>query len=226
MSTIKAIITDIEGTTSSIAFVHDVLFPYASQHLPDYIREHAFEDAVAQQLVNARFEAGEPSADNERTIEILLQWIREDRKATPLKTLQGMVWKQGYEQGDFTGHVYDDAVRNLEKWKALGIDLYIYSSGSVAAQKLMFGHSDAGNLLQLLTGYFDTAIGQKRDTSSYRAIIREIELPADQVLFLSDVVEELDAASEAGIRTIQLVRGDEGITGKHPVVSDFDAIEL
>ena len=107
---IKAIVTDIEGTTSSISFVHEVLFPYASRMLPDFISEHAFENDVAQQLVNARFGAEEPSADNERTIDILLQWIKEDRKATPLKALQGMVWKQGYEKGDFTDYRWQRAI--------------------------------------------------------------------------------------------------------------------
>jgi enolase-phosphatase E1 len=223
---IKAIVTDIEGTTSSIAFVHEVLFPYASKMLPAYIREHAVENDVAQQLVNARFEAGEPSADTERTIEILLQWIREDRKATPLKALQGMVWKQGYERGDFTGHIYEDAVRNLEKWKQAGIDLYIYSSGSVQAQKLMFGHSDAGDLLYLFTDYFDTRIGQKKEAASYRDIARTIGRPAEEILFLSDVVEELDAAREAGMQTLQLVRTDNMITGTHETIPDFDVIEL
>ncbi|WP_134593604.1 acireductone synthase, partial [Pseudomonas aeruginosa] len=157
--TIKAILTDIEGTTSAVSFVFDVLFPYAARHLPDFVREHAGETEVAAQLAAVRAESGEADADVERVIAILLQWIAEDRKATPLKALQGMVWAQGYRDGQLKGHVYPDAVQALREWKARGLDLYVYSSGSIQAQKLIFGCSEAGDLGSLFSGYFDTTSG-------------------------------------------------------------------
>jgi len=223
---IKAVVTDIEGTTSSIAFVHEVLFPYAAAELPGYVRAHAGDDEVRAVLDETRREAGEPGADTERVIAILLQWIAEDRKATPLKALQGHIWRQGYEQGAFTGHIYADAVDNLKRWHNNGIALYIYSSGSVAAQQLMFGNSDAGDLLPLFSGHFDTRVGHKRDSGSYRAIVDAIGLPADEILFLSDVAEELDAAREAGMQTLQLVREAHMVTGTHAVAGSFDQAPL
>jgi enolase-phosphatase E1 len=222
--TVRAIVTDIEGTTSSISFVHDVLFPYASRELPDFVRDNAGVPEVAALLDDTRHEAGEADATTERVIEILLGWIAEDRKATPLKTLQGHVWRRGYERGDFTGHVYDDAVDGLRRWSVWGIDLYVYSSGSVGAQKLLFGYSDAGDLRPLFKGYFDTRIGHKKEAGSYRNIIREIGLPASEILFLSDVAEELDAAREAGTQTCQLVRDEHVVVGSHAVARDFDEV--
>jgi len=223
---IKAVVTDIEGTTSSISFVHDVLFPYASRKLTDFVHAHQDQVDVRQLLLETRNEAGEPEADIDRTIEILLQWIQQDRKATPLKALQGLIWEQGFKNGDFTGHIYEDAARNLQAWHESGIELYIYSSGSVYAQQLLFGHSDAGNLLHLFKGYFDTNIGHKREVASYQAIAESTGLPAEQILFLSDIVEELDAARDAGMQTIQLVRDDNSITGSHVIAHDFDQIVL
>lgn len=221
---IAAIVTDIEGTTSSISFVHDVLFPYASEKLPDFIRKHGNDDKVSALLNDTRKEADEPDAKTDRIIEILLQWIREDRKATPLKALQGLVWEHGFNNSDFTGHIYRDVARKLKQWHKSGIELYVYSSGSIYAQQLLFGHSDAGNLLPLFKGYFDTTTGPKREAHSYRLITQTIGLPAEQILFLSDIVEELDAARDAGLQTIQLVRENTVITGSHTIVHDFDEI--
>lgn len=223
---ISAIVTDIEGTTSSIAFVHEILFPYASKMLPTYVRQHA-QDANLVDLLNAtRAEADEADADVERVIEILLQWIHEDRKATPLKALQGLIWQQGYAQADFTGHIYQDAARNLHAWHKAGIDLYVYSSGSVQAQQLLFKHSDAGDLLPLFKGYFDTRIGNKREADSYRAIIKQLDLEPGKILFLSDVLEELDAAREAGMQVIHIARDDNVPTGAHLVARSFDDIHF
>jgi enolase-phosphatase E1 len=224
--TIEAIVTDIEGTTSSIDFVHDVLFPYASQQLPEFVRNSQADPEVATALDAVRNEAGEADADIERVIAILLQWIDEDRKATALKSLQGLIWKHGYVSGGFTGHMYDDAVRKLRAWSAAGIDLYVYSSGSVGAQKLLFGHSDAGDLQPLFRGYFDTNIGHKRDADSYRNIIETIDVVAAKILFLSDVAEELDAATTAGMQTFQLVRDEKVVPGKHRIAHDFDEVLL
>ena len=224
--TTRAILTDIEGTTSAITFVHDVLFPYASQALPDFVRAHSDDTDIAALLDDAREEAGEANADVERVIEILLGWIAEDRKATPLKSLQGHIWRDGYASGAFTGHMYDDAVDGLRRWHEAGMDLYVYSSGSVGAQKLIFGFSDAGDLTSLFSGYFDTHVGYKKEASSYRQIAESIGLPAAGILFLSDVAEELDAAREAGMRTTQLVRGEDVVIGDHPVARDFGEVIL
>lgn len=224
---IKNILTDIEGTTSSIRFVHEVLFPYARSHLADFVRRHAGEDEVAAQLQAVSREAGK-TLDLEQAIACLEQWIDEDRKLTPLKSLQGMVWEAGYRQGDFTGHVYEDAVRNLRHWHESGIGLYIYSSGSVQAQELLFGFSDFGDLRPLFSGYFDTRIGHKREASSYEGIVARIGGRAGEILFLSDIREELDAARAAGMQTRWLVRDAEQIdlNAAHPQVKDFDSINL
>ena len=224
--TVKVIVTDIEGTTSSIDFVHDVLFPYASKHLPGFVRDHQSDPVVGPILDSVRTEAGERDADIDRVIEILLQWIDEDRKVTALKALQGLTWKHGYENGAFTGHMYADAVANLRAWAAAGIDLYVYSSGSVGAQKLLFGYSDAGDLTPLFRGYFDTNIGHKREAGSYRNIVEVIGVPAADILFLSDVAEELDAAAAADMRTCQLVRDDKTVPGTHHIAHDFDEVLL
>lgn len=223
---IKAIVTDIEGTTGSIHFVHQVLFPYAGQHLPDYIRQHAATAAVAEQLDAARAEMGLPDADTEAVIQQLLQWISDDKKVTPLKALQGMVWEAGYRSGAFTGHVYSDAQQALKCWFEQQLRLFIYSSGSVFAQKLLFGYSDFGDLTPWFEDYFDTRIGGKREAASYQRILRQLDLPASEVLFLSDVAEELDAAAEAGMQTVQLVRDNSVMSGQHPTVQSFADIRI
>ena len=224
---IKAIVTDIEGTTTALSFVHDVLFPYAREHIGAYVRAHAEEPTVAEQLRAMEQESGR-ALTPEQGGELLQAWIDEDRKITPLKTLQGMLWERGYRNGDFTGHIYEDAVRNLRNWHDKGIALYVYSSGSVQAQKLLFAFSDYGDLTPLFTGYFDTHIGHKRETSSYEVIASEVGVRAGDILFLSDVPEELDAARAAGMQTRWLVRDSEATdpAAAHPQVKDFDAISL
>ena len=142
---IRAILTDIEGTTSALAFVQDVLFPHARRHLPAFVRAHAAQPEVRQLLHAVSAQSG-CAQDDEAVIAQLLAWMDEDSKATPLKALQGMVWEAGYRQGDFTGHVYADAVEVLRAWHARRIRLYVFSSGSIAAQQLLFGHSDFGDL--------------------------------------------------------------------------------
>jgi len=221
---IRAILTDIEGTTSAISFVHDVLFPYARRELPDYVRANGDHPEISALLDDVRQEAGDPDASVGRVTDTLIGWIDEDRKATPLKTLQGHIWRHGYENGDFTGHVYDDAVDRLRRWSVEGVRLFVYSSGSVAAQRLLFGYSDAGDLTPLFEGYFDTGTGHKTEAESYRNIVATIGLPADEILFLSDVAEELDAADAAGMQTWQLVRGGDVVVGTHRVAASFDDV--
>lgn len=220
----QAIVTDIEGTTSALSFVKDVLFPYARAHLPQFIRQHRQDPQVAQLLDEARAAAGTP-LDDTQLIAQLRRWIDEDRKITPLKALQGMIWEQGYRDGAFKGHVYEDAARNLQRWHDAGIKLFVFSSGSVQAQKLLFGYSTFGDLTRLFQGYFDTRIGAKREPAAYDAITRAIALPAPEILFLSDIAQELDAAAAAGMATTWLVRdGPLSAQGAHRQVRDFDAI--
>ncbi|MBX9755879.1 MAG: acireductone synthase [Pseudomonadaceae bacterium] len=222
---IKAILTDIEGTTSSVNFVYDVLFPFAVQHLPAFVLANAQQPAVAAQLDAVRADSQEPGADVLRVIDILLEWIAVDRKATALKALQGMIWAEGYQSGQLRGHVYPDAVEALQRWHAQGYRLYVYSSGSIQAQQLIFGCSEAGDLSPLFGGYFDTTSGPKREAASYERIAQAIDLPAEQILFLSDIVEELDAAQHAGMQTCGLARLGGELPG-HVQVASFAVIDL
>jgi len=221
---IRAIVTDIEGTTSDIRFVHNVLFPYARERLAAFVSAQQYAEPVNTILDNLREETGEPQASTQELITTLFAFMDEDRKSTALKALQGIIWQDGYVNGDFTGHLYPDVLPSLEKWKSQGIDLYVYSSGSVAAQKLLFGYSDEGDITHLFSGYFDTHIGAKRDVTSYQNIAAQINLAPSQILFLSDIHQELDAAEQAGFRTLQLIRGDDDGASHHHQVHQFDDI--
>jgi enolase-phosphatase E1 len=220
----SAIITDIEGTTSRISFVTGVLFPYAARELPAFIQQHASEPAVAEQLAACRSLMQQPDASFNTIIQQLQHWVAEDKKITPLKALQGMVWQHGYQSGAFTGHVYQDVFDALSRWQQQGIKLYVYSSGSVQAQQLLFKHSDFGDMTPLFSGYFDTRIGAKGEMSSYAAILQQLQLPPKQVLFLSDVLAELDAAAPLGIGTMQLIREGQ-IAGSHAIAHNFNEVE-
>lgn len=223
---IKAIVTDIEGTTSSLSFVKEVLFPYARLHMAEFVHQHASEPDVKIQLEEVCDVVGQ-QLDLEQVIAQLVQWIDEDQKLTPLKALQGMIWQAGYKAGDFTGHVYKDAADKLHDWHGQGIKLYVFSSGSVKAQQLIFAYSDFGDLTPLFSGYFDTRIGPKRETEAYTQIAESIALPAAEILFLSDIEQELDAAAEAGMQTLQLIR-DSGTScsNQHPSLPDFTEINI
>ncbi len=219
--TLRAILTDIEGTTSDIAFVQDVLFPHARARLAGFVAANA--QRLARELEQVRDEAGE-RLDLDGCIAQLLAWHDADRKVTPLKTLQGMIWATGYADGTLVGHVYPDAVAALERWHAQGIALYVYSSGSVAAQKLLFAHTPRGDLTPLFSGYFDTGVGGKRERESYHEIARRIGLPASDILFLSDVAAELAAAREAGFGVVLVTRDGQSNADGYPAASSFDAI--
>ncbi|MEN0006168.1 MAG: acireductone synthase [Bacteroidota bacterium] len=218
------ILMDIEGTTTSIAFVHEVLFPYASQHLEAFVKEHQTDKKVQAELdavkATVLSERG-VEIDNAMAIQKLLDWIAADRKHTALKTLQGYLWRFGYESGEYQGHIYPDVVPAMLRWKAAGVKMGIYSSGSVEAQQLLFGHSEAGDLRPYLSAYFDTKIGHKREVESYQTIQRQLNIPASSILFLSDIEAELDAARTAGFQTIQLVRPGTAASTKHPTVTSF-----
>ncbi|UVC30214.1 acireductone synthase [Pantoea sp. SOD02] len=222
---IRAIVTDIEGTTSDIQFVHQVLFPYARQHLAAYVRENHADENVAAALNAVREESGAPQASLEELITTLTNYIDQDRKSPGLKALQGMIWRAGYVEGQFTGHLYPDVLPAFERWQQQGIGLYVYSSGSVAAQKLLFGYSDEGDLTSLFSGYFDTGVGAKREAQSYRNIAEKIGLAPASLLFLSDIHQELDAAADAGWHTVQLIRGEADNASRHHQVNDFSQIK-
>jgi enolase-phosphatase E1 len=212
-----AVLTDIEGTTTPISFVHSVLFPYARERLADFCARHANNPAL---LEVARFSPGRPVADT------LREWMDADAKITALKTVQGLIWDEGYRSGALTGEVYADVPPALQRWSKAGLRLYIYSSGSEASQKLLFGHTGSGNLTPLFQGFFDTRAGPKRDTESYRTICRGANIAAAECLFLSDVEAELDAAAACGLQTCQLVRSADATIAstRHPVAADFDAV--
>jgi enolase-phosphatase E1 len=209
-----AIITDIEGTTTPIAFVHDVLFPYARKKLPGWCAVH-IDDPVLGEV--ARLAPDAP------ILQTLLGWMDRDEKITPLKTIQGMIWAEGYAKGEIIGEVYQDVPPALRRWAKAGLRLYVYSSGAMAAQRDLFGHTAAGDLTPLFQGYFDTRIGNKRDFASYAALCRGANLTAGEVLFLSDAGAELDAAAAAGLLTCQLVRPQDGTAAstRHAVAADF-----
>jgi enolase-phosphatase E1 len=196
----KAILLDIEGTTTSIAFVTDRLFPYARRNLIAYVASHIEQ---VQPLL-AQVPGDDPYAT-------LFRWMDDDRKETPLKTLQGLIWAEGFASRELEGHVYPDTPEAMRRWKAKGLDIHIYSSGSIAAQKLIFENSVAGDLTPLLGRYFDTTTGPKREMESYRKIAAALGLAPEEMLFVSDVQAEIDAARAAGMAATLIDReGDSG----------------
>nr|WP_283163524.1 acireductone synthase [Brenneria tiliae] len=223
---IKAIVTDIEGTTSDIRFVHDQLFPYARERLAATVRRQGDDGEIAHALTLLRQELDAPEADDDALISALHRFMEQDRKSTALKLLQGIIWRSGYHNGDFRGHIYPEVAQQLADWQRRGIRLYVYSSGSVEAQQLLFGYSEAGDLRPLFSDYFDTRVGAKREAASYRAIAQSIGLPAGELLFLSDIRQELDAAQQAGWHTCQLIRGDADDLSRHRQVARFDQIDV
>ncbi len=229
--TIRAILTDIEGTTSSISFVKEVLFPYARDALPGFVRTHGQKPEVRRWLDMVATEIAASACQDEVIVETLQGWIEQDRKHTALKALQGMIWDVGYRNGDYTAHLYPEVADVLRGWHTAGLPLYVYSSGSVPAQRLFFGFSDAGDLNGLFSGNFDTEIGGKREAASYTRIAEAIGIAPADILFLSDVVEELDAARDAGLRTVLLDRINDYPTPRtgeathgHARVEDFGQI--
>jgi enolase-phosphatase E1 len=223
-----AALIDIEGTVGSIAFVRDVLFPFAKQRLDAYVRAHCEEAEMQAILAQAAREAGLESSDISAVLRALHDWSDRDVKVTPLKELQGRIWTEGFLSSGLHAHLYDDAVQALHRFARAGIDLYVYSSGSVAAQQLLFGHSDASDVLPLFRGFFDTTIGSKRERASYQRICAQTGSRASRTIFFSDSEAELDAASESGIQTVQLARPEDATPPslRHLSVASFDGIEL
>lgn len=218
---------DIEGTIISVAFVRDVLFPYAKHRLAAFLREQqdmpalrqwaeACQDTATQEL------GRRPSY--EELPGILSRWIEEDRKHPGLKAIQGMIWHQGYQAGAFAPALYDDVVPVLTRWREKGLRLALYSSGSEQAQRLLVGHTSDGDLTELFSRFFDTSIGAKTETASYRRISQILALSPEDILFLSDIEAELDAAAEAGFNTTQIVRAGTKAGLDHPVCSSFNRL--
>jgi enolase-phosphatase E1 len=212
-----AVLMDIEGTTTPISFVHDVLFTYAQARMAAWCRVH-LDDPVLGEVARAA-----PGRPVDAT---LLGWMERDEKITALKTVQGKIWAEGYGRGEILGALYPDVAPALRRWAAGGVKLFVYSSGSVEAQKLLFGCSEAGNLAGLFQGFFDTRVGAKRETASYGLICRGANVSPEEMLFLSDVTAELDAAGAAGLRTCQVVRATDGTVAgaAHEVAGDFGAV--
>ena len=219
---IHGVLLDIEGTTSSISFVYDVMFPFARKHFESYLEKHWESDPVQEavsMLLQDDKDWNSPDVmlaefgDDSDTklfragvVKCLLRLMDDDVKATGLKKMQGLVWQEGFTSGEMVAHVYDDVRPAIEAWKAAGKDVRIYSSGSVHAQKLFFEHSVAGDMLPLFGGHYDTTTGPKKEADSYRKIAEAYDLPASEILFVSDIEAELDAAIEAGMQTVLSIR--------------------
>jgi enolase-phosphatase E1 len=199
-----------------------VLIPYARTRLRDFVRAQRERPEVTGALQSVAAETGRTDLDGQ--IDALERWSDADRKATPLKALQGLIWEGGFVSGELVAHLYDDAVRAFERWARAGIPVYVYSSGSIAAQRLYFAHTDAGDLTTKLAGHFDTTTGAKQDVESYRRIAAAIGRPADQLLFLSDVAAELEAARAAGFQAIQVRRDPLPDPLFDPAITTLDAL--
>ena len=241
---IRCLLLDIEGTTSSLSFVHDVMFPMVRMRLASFLARHWGEDPLEKAIRQMASELPQEhplqslrdismSSAQSRVIQEVTIQMDEDRKATGLKMLQGLIWREAFEAGDLQAHVYEDVPPALDAWCQAGIDIRIYSSGSIASQKLFFGHTVAGNLLGYLTGFYDTTIGSKREPKSYQAILQDLrlripEIEADQVVFVSDIPAELAAAQETGIRPVLSVRpGNPTIHERYfPHITSFGELKF
>jgi len=238
-SSVRAVLLDIEGTTTPLDFVFKTLFPYASEHVEEFLREGS-SDAEVETLIrelrctwSGAAASGAPvwieSTANEKlaSAAAYVRWlIDRDSKITPLKTLQGKIWERGFRTGALAGEVYPDVARAFARWRGQGRRIAIFSSGSVLAQKLLFAHSTAGDLSSYLEAYFDTATGPKRDRDSYKKIAALLELPPRQVLFVSDLPAELDAAASTHMQTAHSLRPGvrEPESHEHPVIRSFDEV--
>lgn len=222
-----AIVLDIEGTTTDIAFVKNTLFPYAEERLQAFMAELASTAEGQAILAQVRAEVGDAALSVDDCIDQLLAWARADQKVTPLKAVQGMIWEEGYRTKAYYSHVYDDAAAHIQEWHRRGVPLYIYSSGSIAAQKLLFTHTIVGNLTPCFSGYFDTTTGPKVEAGSYTNIAHELKVPPENLLFLSDHPGELAAAQQAGWQVCAVQRpGTPDFAPDLPVVRHFGELPI
>ncbi|WP_405838364.1 acireductone synthase [Streptomyces sp. NBC_01518] len=229
--TVDAVVLDIEGTTSATGFVVDVLYPYSRSRFAALLSERGGDPAVARAIAQVRELTSDPDADAVQIEKTLNTWLDEDRKATPLKTLQGIIWSEGFARGDLVSHFYDDVVPALRAWHSAGLRLYVYSSGSVAAQRAWFTSSPEGDLLPLVSGLYDTEnAGPKQEPESYRRIAEATGVEPSRLLFLSDRPGELDAAVAAGWHAVGVRRPGEPYfeqgVGDHAEAGAFDEIGI
>ena len=226
---VRYVLMDIEGTLISVAFVREILFPFAKHRLAPFLQERRHDPKVLQWTVvcqdTIEHETGTRPTYEELPV-LLTTWIDQDRKLAGLKGLQGMIWNEGYRQGAFAPELYGDVVPALTKWRARGIRLGIYSSGSEQAQRLLFAHTNIGDVTSLFEHYFDTSVGEKKAASSYRTISEQIGLPPGHILFLSDAEAELDAAALTGFRTAHVVRPGTNASTRHPTHPDLTRLLL
>ncbi|MGB0893923.1 MAG: acireductone synthase [Parashewanella sp.] len=223
---IRALIVDTAGTTTDLSFFEEVLFPYSAEVLPEFLANNQTDVLVDNCICDVKEMALEPEADLDRVVEILRQWIIEDRKATPLKTIQGLIWRQGYADNKFTGHIFPDFIEAVNQYSRNNIRVYSFSSGSVEAQKLLFSHSDGGDLTPLFSGHFDTRTGNKTYKQAYLNILNTISLTPKQVLFVSDKIEELKAADEAGMNVCYMKRQAEQPQTNFKTIHHFGELVL
>jgi enolase-phosphatase E1 len=229
---VRGVVLDIEGTTTPVSFVYEVLFPYAREHVASFVTSHAGQAALSEPAHLLEQEWAEDVARNTNPPprDSSTQWVTEyarwlmeqDRKSPGLKLLQGLIWERGYADGSLRGDVYSDVPRALSRWRDAGIAIAIYSSGSVLAQRLIFSTTAYGDLTQFIGQYFDTAVGPKREAASYARIAAAMALPPVELLFVSDVTAELDAAHDAGMQVVLCVREGGVISGD--AVTSFDEI--
>jgi len=233
---VRGILLDIEGTTTPIAFVHDVLFSYARDHAHQFLIANIRSDEVRKDMSTLYEEHAldvvndnNPPALTEEidSLTAYIDWLIEyDRKSTGLKSLQGKIWRQGYDEGTLKSQVFADVVPALERWHEAGLNISIFSSGSVLAQQLLFAHTEAGDLTRFINNYFDTNTGKKSDAESYRKIAAALNLQPREIVFISDVVSELDAAKEAVMRTLLSIRPGNALqpATNHKAIKSFDEI--
>ncbi|MFM1966944.1 MAG: hypothetical protein RL134_2669 [Actinomycetota bacterium] len=229
-TSVRHVVVDIEGTTSASAFVYDVLFAYARDRFVSWIEAHGDEPETAAAIAAVGAEIGVDDPSHEQVVDALTAWTDADRKVTPLKTLQGLIWEEGFANGDLTSHFFPDALTALEIWHDAGLPISVYSSGSVLAQRNWYAHSSAGDLTPWISDYYDTVnAGPKRESASYRAIADAIGVDPSGLLFCSDVVAELDAASAAGWQVVRVRRTGEPHAvedSTYPEVAEMTDIHL
>jgi enolase-phosphatase E1 len=231
LDNVRGILLDIEGTTTPIAFVHDVLFTYARDHLRNFLDNYSDKEEVRADIALLRDELADDVNNNRNPppdIPDYIEWlIALDRKSTGLKSLQGKIWREGYLNGTLKSQVFADVAPAFERWRQRGLSINIFSSGSVLAQKLLFAHTETGDLTRFIDDYFDTNVGKKGDAESYRRIAEKMKLPADEILFVSDVIDELNAANEARMKVLLSIREGNALQDnvkQYPEVKSFDQI--
>ena len=222
----KAVILDIEGTTTDINFVHKVLFPYSREHMEAFLSENQQTPSIKIIIDSIKKEFLEDTSSLEEVLGLIKNWIDTDQKIPQLKQLQGILWEEGYKKNIYQGHIYADVVPCIENWRKQGMKIFIYSSGSVKAQKLLFQHTTEGDITDLFDGYYDTGVGHKKEVQSYKNIIEDIDIPGSEVIFLSDIEDELNAAEQAGLNTYHVNRDGLYSDSKHPIIDNFREAQI